>query len=168
MAPTKAASAQLVKFHFAPQIGISDSDLRLPLTLSSCEKSGLLCVVIDNTERIAPPRGHPTDAMTHGGLVIAAFPLNGSVLRGENDHFPLCRGNCFGARLRPRSLLDQEKRTARVVVVGPTEKAGELQRERHLTIEILMQTVVTAAFVTQEQGRRPRLPRRPTLIEKGL
>ena len=63
-------------------------------------------------------------------------------------------------RLGPGPLLDEQELAALVVAAGPAQEDGELQRERHRAVEVLVQRVVAARLVAQQEGRGPRLARR--------
>jgi len=60
----------------------------------------------------------------------------------------------FAARLCPRPLLYQQQFSAFEVATALAEHARELERKRDVAVQILMQAVVAALFVTKDQRRR--------------
>jgi len=55
--------------------------------------------------------------------------------------------------LRPRPLLHQQEIAAGVVGARLAQKADELQRKRAIAVKVLVQAVVAARFIVQQQGR---------------
>src|SRR6185295_16894108 len=53
----------------------------------------------------------------------------------------------------PRPLLDEQELPAREVLTGTVEQAGHLEREGHVAVEVLVQAVVPARLVAQQQRR---------------
>jgi hypothetical protein len=60
--------------------------------------------------------------------------------------------------LRSRALLDEQELAAGEVGLGRAEQHCQLQREDQIAIEILVQAVVVAGLVFQDQRRLPLLP----------
>lgn len=62
-------------------------------------------------------------------------------------------GDRFAACLGARALFIEQEFTACVIVPVLAQNTGGLQREGNLAIQILMQTVVIARLVAQQQWR---------------
>lgn len=60
--------------------------------------------------------------------------------------------------LRPRPLFDEREIAAGVVGAGLAQEADGLQRERQVAIKVLMQAVVAARLVVQQEGVALRCP----------
>src|SRR5437867_1794377 len=116
--------------------------------------SRLLRVVEDDPQRVARPGGDAADSVTHGPAVDAARAFDGTVTSGEDDHFPLRWCDRLTPRLRSRTLLDQEEIAPCVVSLSPAQEAGELQREHDVAVEVLVQAVVAAGLVVEQERRR--------------
>src|SRR5215475_2972447 len=84
----------------------------------------------------------------------------------EDDAVPLPERHHFNARLLARSLLREHEFTAREVVSWHRQEEGDLQREDMLAIEILMQAVVIALAIVQEERRWPGLAGAVTPLKK--
>src|SRR5713101_1664077 len=119
-------------------------DLRL---LASCCASFLPRVVEDDAEGVARARAHPAHAVAHGGPVVVARPGDRPVAGSEDHQLALLRVDHLTARLGARSLLHEQELAASVVDPAPTQEAGELEREGHLAVEILVEAVVAARLV---------------------
>src|SRR5438128_275243 len=63
-----------------------------------------------------------------------------------------------GTRLRSRTLLYEQDLAVRVVRAAAGEHEGELERKRERAVEVLMQAVVAAGGVAEEQRGGPGLP----------
>jgi hypothetical protein len=70
-------------------------------------------------------------------------------------------------RLCPRALLEQDELAA-FELAGPGQDRHRLQRERHIAVEILVEGVVTAGSVAQDQRRGTLLSGAATAIEEGI
>src|SRR5271155_442488 len=81
----------------------------------------------------------------------------GAVPIRENYSFACVECDRLAARLCPRALLDEQQFTTFEVAPTPAERAGELQRERDLAVQVLMQAVVAALLIAKDQRRRLRL-----------
>src|SRR5215469_13796765 len=76
---------------------------------------------------------------------------------GEDDGIALLQRDNDGARLHARALLGHDEFAAGELAARFGEQDGELKREGMLSIEILVQTVVIARDVLEEQRGRLRL-----------
>src|SRR5881296_1533760 len=114
-------------------------------------------VVEDHAERVAQASGDAAHAVAHGHAVDAARSLDGPVAGREHDDLALLGGDRLAARLRARALLDEQELAALVVDSAAAEEARQLQREHDLAIDVLVQAIVTAGLVAQQQRGRLRL-----------
>src|SRR5437773_8334428 len=120
-------------------------------------KAALLRVVKDDAERVARAAMNAADAVAQCRAIPAARALDGTVARREDHHLALHGGDDLAARLRARPLLDEQELAPVVVDAGPAQEARELERKDHVAVEVLVQAVVPAGFVVQEERRRFRL-----------
>jgi hypothetical protein len=100
------------------------------------------------------------------------------VARREDDDLALLGGDCLGSRLGPRPLLDQQEVAARVIDAPPAQEARELQGKDDVAVDVLVQAVVAAALVAQQERRglglasppadREQLVERRRVHERGL
>src|SRR5687768_12253280 len=124
---------------------------------SSADSAMLLRVVEDHAEGVALPAGETAHGVAHGGAKVAARALDGAVARGEDQDLALVGVDRLALGLRARALLDQQEVAALVVDAAPAQEAGELEREDDVAVEVLMQTVVAAGLVVEQERRRLRL-----------
>src|SRR5262249_61330198 len=101
----------------------------------------------------------------HGDAVVAPRAGDGTLARREDDAVALLDGDGVPARLRPRPLLDEEKLAARIRAAR-RQRDDDLQWKRDLAVDVLMEAVVAAGRVLEEERRRPPLPRRVTTAEE--
>src|SRR6266542_2039783 len=118
---------------------------------------GLLRVVEDDAERVARPPRDRAHAVTHGRAMPAPGAADGPVARGEDHQLPPLGVDRLAPRLRPGPLLDEQEITALVVDATAAQKRGDLQREGDVAVEVLVQAVVAAGLVVEQQRRRLRL-----------
>src|SRR6202008_1117868 len=111
----------------------------------------LLRVVEDHAERVTEAGGDAADAVTQGHAVRAAGAGDRSLSRREDHDLALLEWNHLAARLRPGPLLDQQELAAGEVRARAAQEAGHLERERDGAVEILMQAVVPAGLVAEQQ-----------------
>ena len=74
--------------------------------------------------------------------------------RGEDQRLSLFQDDHVAPRLCPRPLLNQQAFAAGIVSPAPAQDAGELERERHRAVQVLVQAVVAPRPVLEEQRRR--------------
>src|SRR5207244_13597441 len=117
-----------------------------------------LGVVEDDAEARALAGGHPADAVAHGRAVGAARARHRPVAVREDDRLAALEDDDLAARLGPRPLLDEQNLAARVVRAPAREHARHLQRKGERAVEILVQAVVAAGRVAEEERGGPRLP----------
>ena len=73
----------------------------------------------------------------------------------------------LGARLHARALLGQHELAAREIALRLGQQERDLQRKHMLAVEILMQAVVVALAVLQQQRRRPGLAGAMAALEES-
>src|SRR5438034_3752855 len=89
--------------------------------------------------------------------MVAVGATGRTVARGEDHDLSLLGRQHVGPRLRARPLLEEEEFAALVIGAAAGEKHRELQRERDLAVQVLVQAVVSADLVVQQERRRFRL-----------
>src|SRR5947207_4315838 len=124
-------------------------------------------IVEDDAERVALARPQAADAVAHRYPVGPAGAFDRPVVDRENDRLALLQWHDFAARLRPRPLLDEQELAAGEVLLRLTEQHGQLQREHQIAVQVLVQAVVVAGPVFEQERRRPLLPGFVTLLEIG-
>src|SRR6185436_20702310 len=113
-------------------------------------------VVKDDAQRVAPAAQHTADAVAHGGAIPAAGALDRAVPGREDQDLALLGGDRLTARLGARPLLHQQELAA-LVVGAPAQEAGELQGKDDVAVDVLVQAVVAAGLVVEQQRGRLRL-----------
>ena len=104
--------------------------------------------------------------MAHVDAIDAARALHRAVMHREDHRIALRERHDLGARLHARALLGQHELAAGEILARRRQQHRRLQRKDVLAIEILMQAVVVARPVLQQQRRRPRLAGRVAALEK--
>src|SRR2546425_12518141 len=99
---------------------------------------------------------------------VPRVPATGRSRVAKMTAAPLLHRDRVAARLRARSLLDEQKLAAGVVDAVAAENKDHLQRKREVAVDILMQAVIAAGDVRQQERRRPRLPRRMTFAQERI
>jgi hypothetical protein len=89
------------------------------------------------------------------------------VMHRKDHRLALGQRNDLGARLHARALLGEHELAAGKVGAGPRQQQRDLQRKDVLAVEILVQAVVVAFAVLQQERRRPRLPGLVAAREEG-
>src|SRR5712691_4179466 len=110
-----------------------------------------LRVVKDYPKRIARSPRDRADAVAHGGAMPAAGAPHGAMTGGEDHQLALLGVDRLAARLCPRALLDEQEIAALVVLAATAQEDGDLERERDVAVEVLVQAVVAAGLVMQEE-----------------
>src|SRR5262249_49367367 len=90
------------------------------------------------------------------------------MMRGEDQEGASPQLRHVGAALRPGTLLEQHKLAAFEVASRTVEDGDDLERERHLAVEVLVQRVPVAACVAEHQRGRTPLPGPVTAPQEGL
>src|SRR5215468_9007459 len=92
------------------------------------------------------------DTVTHVHTVCSTSSFNRPMMHCESDTVSLAQRHDFRAGLHPRSLLGEHKLSASEVPTRPRQQDRYLDGEHMLSVEILMEAVVIA-FVIFEQQR---------------
>jgi hypothetical protein len=112
----------------------------------------------DDAQSVASAPQHAAHAVAHRRAVPAARALHRAVARREDQDLPLLGGDGLAARLGAGPLLHQQEVAPLVVRGPPAQEAGELQREHDVAVDVLVQAVVAARLVVQQQRGGLRLP----------
>src|SRR5262245_35476031 len=94
------------------------------------------------------------DAMAQVDPIAAARALDRPVVDRERNRIALAQPHHLGTALDAPALLRAQELAAGEIAAGLRQQDGDLQRERELAIEILVQAVVVARAVLQQQRRR--------------
>src|SRR5579884_456252 len=113
----------------------------------------LLSIVEDDTERIAASRPHPTHSVSKIDSVVAAFPLERTVIHRKRDRISLVERHDLNTRLHARSLLGENKFSSGEIPSRLRKENRHLYGKHMLAIEILMEAVVVTGSVLQKQRR---------------
>src|SRR5499427_5116120 len=92
--------------------------------------------------------------MAHVDAVNAARALHRSMMHGEDHALALREWRDFCPRLHARALLREHEFAAGEIFARPRQQEGDLQREDVLAVEILMQAIVVADAVREQERRR--------------
>src|SRR6185295_174197 len=111
----------------------------------------------DDPEARARARVEPAHPVTHPGAVYAPRTPHRTVAIREDHRLAALEGDHRADRLRARALLDEEELAAREVPVTLAEDTRDLERERQRTVQILVEAVVAALAVAEEERRRAAL-----------
>ncbi|ABA53703.1 hypothetical protein BURPS1710b_A0614 [Burkholderia pseudomallei 1710b] len=114
-------------------------------------------VVEDDPERMALPGAHAAHAVPKIHAIDTARALHRAMMDGEHDRVALLERHDIGARLHARPLLGDHEFAAREIGARLREQNRRLQREYVLAIQILMQAVVVAFAIAQQQRCRTQL-----------
>ena len=107
----------------------------------------------DNAQGVTLAREQAADPVAHVGTVVAARARHRPVTGGEDDRLALIEMHDAAPRLGPRPLLDEQELAALEILARLAQEHGELDGKDHVAVEILVQAVVAAGFVAQEQRR---------------
>src|SRR5579863_2574078 len=121
----------------------------------------------NNPQRKTPSAVHAADTVPQIHAIIAARAFHRTVARGENNRLPLVGRDDFRFRLRARLLLDENKFSPVPVTPMLSQQENHLQGKTDLAIKILVQAVITARFVMQDQRGGFCLPRAMANLEKS-
>src|SRR5207247_10125503 len=91
----------------------------------------------------------------------AALASRRPLPRGEDHQFSLLAGDGLAPGLVARALLDQQELAALVVDATAAEEGGDRQREGDVAVEVLVETVVAAGLVVEQERRGFRLAGAP-------
>ena len=86
-------------------------------------------------------------------------------MHGEHDRIAAHERHHLGARLHARALFGDDELAAREILAGLRQENGHLQREDVFSVEVLMQAIVVAGRIAQQQWRGAALTCAVTLRE---
>ncbi len=89
---------------------------------------------------------------------MPSVPFTGRRATGNATASPWASGTTSDARLLARTLLGQHELAAREFTARRRKQNRHLERKHLVAVEILVQAVVVARAIAQEQRRGPRLP----------
>src|SRR5262245_61331659 len=105
----------------------------------------------DQAQTISLAGPKAADAVAHHHTVIAARTSHRPVAGGEEDTLAFFHTDGLGARLGAGALFVEQEFAAAVITPVLVQDAGSLQGKGYLAVQILMQAVVIARLVTQDQ-----------------
>src|SRR5438477_3881243 len=126
----------------------------------------LLGIVEDYSQRVPLSGANAAYPMPKIHAIYATRTPHRTIVYGEDDAISLAQRNHLGTRLHAWSLLGHHELASMEVSPGFGEKYRELQRENMHSVEILMQTVVIAGFILQQQRSWLGLPGFVTASDK--
>ena len=114
-------------------------------------------IVKDDAKRMAlsfAKRAHP---VPHCYSIDTATALDRPVVDGEDHRLSRFQRHDLDSRLHPRPLLGQDQFAARELCARLRQEECCLQRETQLAVQVLMQAIIVARSVAQDQRCRPGL-----------
>ena len=87
-------------------------------------------------------------------------------MHSKGHGIALLQRHHLGTRLHARALLGQHEFAAGEIAARLRQQHRHLQREDMLAIEVLMQAIVIASLILQQQRRRPALSRVVAALEE--
>ena len=108
-------------------------------------------IVKDDAKREALARAQRAHAVPHRNAVVASNAAHRAVIDGEYGEVALRERQHRRARLHARALLGQHQFAAIELGAGAREQEHALQREHVLAVQVLVQAVVVAGAVPQQQ-----------------
>src|SRR5579862_2112964 len=116
-------------------------------------------IVKDDAERKSPSRAHGTDTMTLVDTIVAPAAAHRPVVDCKDDPVTALQRYYRDPTLHPRALFGQHQLTPAEFLAGLRQQHRRLQRKHVLAVQVLMQTVVVARAVFEQQWRRQPLAR---------
>jgi hypothetical protein len=104
------------------------------------------------------PGTNTTDSMSQIDPIAPMFPLDRTVMNRKSHGIALSKRNHLWSRLHARTLLGQHEFATSKVCSRFREQNRNLDGEHVLAIEILMEAVVIACTVLEQQWRWLELP----------
>ena len=111
----------------------------------------LFGVVEDDAEGVAGAAVEAAYGVAESYAVVAAGAFYGAIPGGENNGLALLRADHFGFGLRAGLLFDEDKFSTFPVAARLAQKEDHLEGKADLAVEVLMEAVVAAGFVVQDQ-----------------
>jgi hypothetical protein len=135
------------------------ASLRLPEHCSAIQKKQSDRVVEDDAKGKALAALEAAHPMAHVDAIGAARALLGPLPHGEDDAVALAQAHNLHPRLHPGPLLGQHEFAAVKVASRLGKEDRDLERKKVLAIDVLVQAIVVAGAIAQQERRRPRLTR---------
>jgi hypothetical protein len=123
-------------------------------------------VMKDNSKRMSMARTNPTHSVAHLHAIIASRSCNRPVVDSEDRRIALAQRQDFNAGLHARPLLGQDKLAALEITARGRKQNSKLEREGVCAIKILMEAVMIAGTILEEQRRRAGLAGRMATRQK--
>jgi hypothetical protein len=98
--------------------------------------------------------------------IDTAFSADRAMMYRKRDCIPLAKRDNLRPRLHSRPLLRQDELAAREIHFRFRQQYGDLNWKHMFAVQILMQAVVVANSVPQQQRRRSRLSSGVTTLEE--
>src|SRR5258706_14221263 len=117
-------------------------------------------------QRVAMPCEDPAHSMPHLHAIAAARALHRSIVNREYDAASLVQRHDDGPRLPAGPLFREHEFPAREILCRLREQEGDLQRDYMFSVQILMQAVVIAFSILQQERRRPGLAGAMTAVQE--
>ncbi len=105
-----------------------------------------------DAEGVAAAGANAAHAMPHSDTIHPARATGRTVVHGKNDGIALAERHHLGARLHARALLSEDKFSSREGS-RRREQDGHLKRKDKIAINVLVETVIIAGAIGQQQGR---------------
>ncbi len=105
----------------------------------------------DDAQRVALAGVYGADAVFHGYAVVAVGAFDGPEVGGEQEHIALAGLEHDSPGLRSGALFREYELAAGIVFTGFVEEEDELYREEEIAVEVLVERVVTAFAVLQDE-----------------
>src|SRR5580692_5328225 len=117
----------------------------------------LLRVMKDDPQGVTMARAQSAHTVPHVNAIAAAFALHWTVVYRESYSITLTKRNDLWPRLHARTLFGKYKFSARKVAPRFRQQDRHLYGKNMLAVKVLMQTVVVALPILQQQRGWPLL-----------
>src|SRR5690606_18356627 len=111
-------------------------------------------VVEDDAEGIALAAAQAAYAVAEFHPIVTARAAHRALVDGEDHGVASAERDDFDTGLHARALLSQDEFAAVEIDTRRRQKHRNLQWKHFIAVEILVQTIVIAGLVTQQQRRR--------------
>jgi hypothetical protein len=123
-------------------------------------------IVQDDTQCMTLAGANRGNPVAQRDTIMSACPTYRPMVDGEYHGIALAERHHMRPRLHARPLLGEQEFTAGKILPRPGEQNGHLQREDMLAVQVLMQAVIVAGAVLQQQRRGPGLAGRVAAIDE--
>jgi hypothetical protein len=121
----------------------------------------------DDAKRCAVARMNGADTMAKDDTVVAARASYWAKANREDNGIAACQLRYRWSRLHPGALFRQNELATDKVLARLREKDRDLKRENMLAVKVLMQAIVTALLILQQQRCCQGLARRVAPFQVG-